>query len=178
MTTRDEYVNEKNKYAYKLSQEHKFFKKARALVLCDGKLCVIKVTHEDGKIYYLLPGGGVDPGETAPQAAIREAHEEFGVVVKNPKYVGRQYYHVGLTYGGTQFRSNRVEYYYVFNLDAGSKFDNTFGLEGEFAERGDNYEKVTLSYADVKRTPPEQINKMSKKVYESLLELMQQKSAK
>ena len=176
MTTREEYVKDRKKYAYNLFLEHKFFKKARAIVLLDGKLCLIKVTHEDGKIYYLLPGGGVDDGEKASQAAIREAHEEYGVVVRKPRYVGKKYYSVPLEFDGKKFMSNRVEYYYIFDLEDGSTFDNTFGLEGEFAERGDSYEKVTLSYSEVKKTNPDLINKMNKAVYDKLLEIMKSKN--
>lgn len=172
MKTREEYVNDKHLYSYNLYKNHKFFKKARALILYEGKLCVIEVTHENGEVYYLLPGGGVDEGETASQAAAREAHEEYGVLVECPKYLGRKYYSCPDSYNGTEFKSNRVEYYYIFTLDDKSKFDSSFGLEGEFAEKGDNYKKITLSYDEVKRTSPKAINKMSEAVYKKLLEFM------
>lgn len=172
MTTREEYVKDKHQYSYNLFKNHKFFKKARALVLYEGKLCVIQVTHENGEVYYLLPGGGVDLGETAATAAAREAHEEYGVIVENPKYLGRKYYNCPDSCNGIEFKSNRVEYYYLFDLKDKSKFDDSFGLDGEFAERGDSYAKVTLSYSQVKKTKPEQINKMSKSVYDRLLDYM------
>ena len=36
----------------------------------------------DGTTYHVLPGGEVEDGESAAEAARREAHEELGVLVK------------------------------------------------------------------------------------------------
>lgn len=53
-----------------------------AVVLLDGEnVCLIERNRE-GRIYYLFPGGGVDPGETHEQAAVREAKEELGLDVE------------------------------------------------------------------------------------------------
>ena len=42
---------------------------------------ILMVQHnENGRTYWTLPGGGVEPGETAAQAAVRETHEETGIV--------------------------------------------------------------------------------------------------
>ncbi|UBV43121.1 NUDIX hydrolase [Deinococcus taeanensis] len=45
----------------------------------DGHLLLVKQAY--GKHFWGLPGGVVDPGETPPQAAVREAEEEVGVRV-------------------------------------------------------------------------------------------------
>ena len=47
----------------------------------DGRLALVKVSFEDETPFYDLPGGGLDVGETEPQALIREFGEETGLVV-------------------------------------------------------------------------------------------------
>ena len=44
----------------------------------DGKLLLIRNSYRRG---WTLPGGGVDAGETTPQAAMRELREELGLDV-------------------------------------------------------------------------------------------------
>ncbi|HET7320373.1 MAG TPA: NUDIX domain-containing protein [Candidatus Saccharimonadales bacterium] len=59
---------------------------ARAIIIKDNKIIV---THRNkfGMQYYILPGGGVDYGETPEQALFREMAEEVCVQVANPKLV-------------------------------------------------------------------------------------------
>jgi 8-oxo-dGTP diphosphatase len=47
----------------------------------DGRIATVRVDFEGGGFRLDLPGGGLDPGETAAQAAVRECGEEAGLRV-------------------------------------------------------------------------------------------------
>jgi len=61
----------------------------------DGR--ILMVHHVEGeRTYWTLPGGGIEPGETPEQAAVREVFEETGIAVRalraipgDPAYGGR-----------------------------------------------------------------------------------------
>lgn len=57
-----------------------------AAILTDAGGRVLLLWQPRGK--YGLPGGVVEPGETPPQAAVREALEEIGVVIELEYLVG------------------------------------------------------------------------------------------
>ena len=54
---------------------------AFAVVAHDGRLVLVQVERRGRGLVLDLPGGGLDPGETAVQAAARECGEEAGLVV-------------------------------------------------------------------------------------------------
>ena len=52
-----------------------------AIVLRNDKILLVR--HEkEGRVYYLLPGGGVDFGESLGEALAREVREETGLEVR------------------------------------------------------------------------------------------------
>ena len=55
---------------------------AFAIVERDGRIALVRVSFEGGGGRTDLPGGGIDPGETASQAAARECGEEAGLAVE------------------------------------------------------------------------------------------------
>lgn len=55
--------------------------RVRAVIIKDGKILLIKITKPD-LVYWVIPGGGVEDGETNEQALIRECREELGVNIE------------------------------------------------------------------------------------------------
>ena len=51
----------------------------RAVILREGK---ILLSHETGTGWWLVPGGGLEQGETPEECCIREVEEETGLLVK------------------------------------------------------------------------------------------------
>jgi 8-oxo-dGTP diphosphatase len=54
--------------------------RARIVVIRAGRIAAIE-RFRTGQHYWVLPGGGVEAGETIPQAAMREVAEELGVAI-------------------------------------------------------------------------------------------------
>lgn len=55
--------------------------RVRAVIIENGKLLTIKRTKSD-LVYWVIPGGGVEEGETRENALMRECREELGISVK------------------------------------------------------------------------------------------------
>lgn len=53
---------------------------SRALIIKDGKILLIHRIKQ-GKEYYTLPGGHIEPGETQEETLIREIREETGLSI-------------------------------------------------------------------------------------------------
>lgn len=54
---------------------------AKAVIVREGRLLVTRNVDHEG-IFYLLPGGGQEAGESLPAAVQRECREEIGVEVE------------------------------------------------------------------------------------------------
>lgn len=50
---------------------------AKALFTADEQVLLVRERHADGSPFWTLPGGGVEPGETAATALRRELREEL-----------------------------------------------------------------------------------------------------
>jgi len=180
-----DYKRKKLEYSYSLFKTRKFFKKARAIIVENKKLLTIEVTYLNGvaddlarndnrksyQKHYLLPGGGVDEGETIKQAVTREAFEEYGLQVKPVKYLGKQYYTVPMNLDGEDFPSHRVEYYYLCTPTTAES--EQFGIEGEFTDKNKSYKKVKLSLDEIKKLDPADINDMNQETYKMLIEYLE-----
>ena len=84
--------------------------RAGVIVLVDGRLALIDRVRPGSAPYSVVPGGGVEDGESFEDAAVREAREELGLDVElrssQPAFVvtapgGDQHYFVADVLGGT-----------------------------------------------------------------------------
>ena len=101
------------------------------MIIDGGKVLTIKRTKHDS-IYWVIPGGGVENGETDEQALVREAKEELGIDVKvgkiilemdskHPDLAGQKEYFYLCTILGGEMGSGR-----------GPEFDKNTSYVGKF----------------------------------------------
>lgn len=60
---------------------------ARAIVIKDKKLLVIRRSKPNGRKYTVIPGGRLESGETPEDAVLREVEEETTLIINNPRLV-------------------------------------------------------------------------------------------
>jgi 8-oxo-dGTP diphosphatase len=60
-----------------------------AAIITDGeRVLMVRRRVKEGELSWQFPAGGVEEGETAEEAAVRETLEETGLTVKPVKYIG------------------------------------------------------------------------------------------
>lgn len=81
-------MNEREFEIVRGSQKHGRAHDVTLFIIKDGRIVVIKKPmYPPGA--YRAPSGGVEPGEQFEEGALREAHEETGLVVSLEKYILR-----------------------------------------------------------------------------------------
>ncbi|WP_394188165.1 NUDIX domain-containing protein [Paenisporosarcina quisquiliarum] len=81
-------------------------KRSGAIIELDGKIALIKRVRNNHE-YYVIPGGGIEEGETPEDAAIREVKEELGIDIEIEKLL------TTLTF------NNKLQYYFRANYIKG-----------------------------------------------------------
>lgn len=94
----------------------------------DGRIAIVKVTAEGLRPWFDLPGGAIDPGETAADAVVREFGEETGLVIEAGAQFGRADQRFRLADG--EAVNNRCSLFHVriTGLDAALKIEQDHEL--------------------------------------------------
>ena len=71
--------------------------RAGIILIRNDQIALIE-RHRAGSHYFIFPGGGMDEGETAEDAAIREAEEELGIKVEVKQKIAEIIYKVNKQY--------------------------------------------------------------------------------
>ena len=104
----------------------------------------------------------------------RETLEEYNIIVKPVKYLGKLHYYMNMNYLGENFRSRVIDYYYICEY-VSSVDDLEFGIEGEFTKDDRKYSKVSLSYEDLIKINHKDLNDMDKKNFDKLVDYMKER---
>jgi len=61
-----------------------------AIITKDGKVLMVRRAVKEGKLSWQFPAGGIEAGEVAEEAAVRETLEETGLTVKAIRLLGER----------------------------------------------------------------------------------------
>ncbi|MBE2224305.1 MAG: NUDIX domain-containing protein [Anaerolineae bacterium] len=83
--------------------------------VADDKILMIH-RRRDGEVYYVVPGGGVEEGETEIEAAYRETDEETGLVIELGELLWKRPFSTPTGNGTT---IEQIEYAYLITQFSG-----------------------------------------------------------
>lgn len=113
---------------------------ARAIIIEDGKLlCIFRRKIDDAgnkQEYYVIPGGGVEAGETTRETVTRELKEELGIDIEL------------LGYLGVVEKEKTIEHYYVAKRLSGEP--HIGGEESDRMSEKNYYEPMFMNIEELK----------------------------
>jgi len=130
MEDKSSYIFLKQKRAYDLYKQGRFFEKVYAAVQKKHKYLVLK-NKPGSKYKFSLAGGGIEDGEDTGTAIKRELAEELNIEVEVIKELGTFYMGVPYEFNGESFIS-KYRCKVVLTRFISFNGENKFGLEGEF----------------------------------------------
>lgn len=91
---------------------------AKAIIFQNGQMLTIKYVDSEG-VWYSLPGGGQEAGETLIQALKRECLEEIGVTIEvGPLRYIREYIGMNHEFADHDGGAHQVDHIFVCHLQA------------------------------------------------------------
>jgi len=61
-----------------------------AIITSEGRVLMVRRRVKEGELSWQFPAGGIEPGETPEEAAVRETLEETGLKVEAEKLIGQR----------------------------------------------------------------------------------------
>ena len=111
----------------------------KAIIIREGRLLVLKCRDQNG-VWYLLPGGGQQAGETLDQALRRECREELGCEVHmGPLRFVRDYIAKNHEFAETDPETHQLELMVQCELES----EPTFATEPDAMQEGFAWLDVT-----------------------------------
>ena len=109
-----------------------------AAIIIEGNAVALIQRQRDGRLYHVFPGGGIEPGETPAQAAIREVKEELGLDVSVDRLIAEVFY--------KRQREIRTQQYYFLVHVLGGEFGTGNGpeMQGLYPPQSGTYQPVWL----------------------------------
>lgn len=113
--------------------------RSRAIIIRKQHIALIK-RQRDGREYYVIPGGGMESGETPEQTAIRESREELGLAIAIERLLAKIIFH------------GREQYYFLARA-TGGHFGTGAGPEmtGKYPPERGSYTPVWIPLREVGR---------------------------
>jgi 8-oxo-dGTP diphosphatase len=91
---------------------------AKAIIISDGRILVLKKSDK-GLVFYVLPGGKQEPGESLVDAVKRECLEELNVVVAIERLCFiREYIGANHEFAGRHDSLHKVEFFFECRLES------------------------------------------------------------
>jgi 8-oxo-dGTP diphosphatase len=63
---------------------------AASIIVSNGRVLMVRRRVREGELSWQFPAGEVEPGESPDDAAVREAREETGLIVRATKRIGER----------------------------------------------------------------------------------------
>ncbi|MEC0178425.1 NUDIX domain-containing protein [Paenibacillus favisporus] len=124
----------------------------RALIIQDGRLLAIKKERPEVGVYYTLPGGAQEIGETIEQTLQRECLEELGMDVVEHKFICiREYISKNHEYSFIMKEVHAVEFIYECRIKATDTFVSSQADVGQIGTEWISIEKIKQGISESDR---------------------------